>query len=194
MKKKMKWIIPSAVLAALIIATVALATTGAYLSDTNDVGPNDIQAATLQVDVDGNATAGATFTVSNIAPDWQRVQIWRVVNTGSIPGYLDLQNVIWTGTAGLDGNNDLASLLGGRLFVSPNNSPYWAGGPNDVSLYSGMFDVMPTDYDSSILVPAGGTVYVVLQMNWWSSANDNMGQGDGVRLSLDFELGQKAIQ
>ncbi len=57
-----------------------------------------------------------------------------------------------------------------------------------------MFDGMPTDYDASYLVPAGGTVYVVLQMNWWSSANDNKGQGDQLSLTLDFELSQTAAQ
>ncbi len=85
MKKKMKWIIPFAVLAALIIAMVAMATTGAYLSDSNTVAPNDIQAATLQVDVDGLATTGITFNLPNMKPGDQSVKIWAIHNSGSIP-------------------------------------------------------------------------------------------------------------
>ena len=61
MKKRLKWIIPSAVLLLLIVAMVSLAATGAWFSDTNEVGPNYIKAGTLQLDVDDMAVGGATY-------------------------------------------------------------------------------------------------------------------------------------
>ena len=192
MKKRLKWIIPSGLLIALVISMVGLAATGAWFSDTNQVGPNTVLAGTLQLSVDGQATGGGTFNATNIAPGFQTFKVWKIENTGSIAGFLDIQNIMWQQSAGLDGTGDLLGLLGGRLFVSDNNSSWFEAG--DMTIYNGMFDGMAADYDANISVPAGGTKYVVLQVNWWSTANDNDGQGDRLQLDLAFELGQTTGQ
>ena len=192
MKKRLKWIIPSGLLMALVISMLGLAATGAWFSDTNQVGPNTVLAGTLQLSVDGDATGGGTFNATNIAPGFQRVKVWKIENTGSIAGFLDVQNIVWQQTGGLDGTGDLLGLLAGRLFVSDNNSPWFETG--DVTIYNGTFSGMAANYDANISVPAGGTKYVVLQVNWWSTANDNDGQGDGLQLDLAFELGQTTGQ
>ena len=68
MKKRLKWIIPSGLLVALVISMVGLAATGAWFSDTNQVGPNTVLAGTLQLSVDGQATGGGTFNATISRP------------------------------------------------------------------------------------------------------------------------------
>ncbi len=195
-RKKLKWIVPSAVLVVLIVSMVSLAATGALFSDTNAVGPNNILAGTLQLDVDDMAVSGIAFDFENKAPLWQGLHVWKVENVGSIDGYLDLENIVVTGTPSvLDGTADLAGLVGCRLFASDNNSVWFEAGDVNINNPNDRFSNLAASYNANIYMPAGATKYIVAQINWWDNgAADNAGQGDALHLNLNFELGQSQAQ
>lgn len=176
--------------------------TSAYFSDTETSTGNTFAAGTLDLNLDGGNTNVVKFTVSNIKPGDSSTGTWRVSNVGSITGYLDLQNITQTHSAGTSTESELAvenpdigtlgSLLNIDLFVDTDNDGVHDSG--ETTIYSGLMGLLATDYNQNISLVAGATNYITMIVSWPSSANDNKGQGDTVQLDITFELGQTAGQ
>lgn len=197
----MKKILLSIITVLLMVGMVTSATT-AYFSDTETSTGNTFAAGTLDLNLDGGNTNVVKFTVSNMKPGDSQTGTWRVSNAGSIAGYLDLQNITQTHSAGTTTEPELAvenpdvgtlgTLLNVNLFVDANNNGVLDGG--ETTIYSGLMGSMATDYDQNVSLVAGATNYVTMIVSWPSSANDNKGQGDTAQLDITFELGQTAGQ
>ena len=185
----------------LMVGMVTGATT-AYFSDTETSTGNTFAAGTLDLNLDGGNTNVVKFTVSNMKPGDSQTGTWRVSNVGSIAGYLDLQNITQTHSAGTSTEPELAvenpdlgtlgSLLNIDLFIDTDNDGVLDSG--ETTIYSGLMGSLATDYNQNLSLVAGATNYITMIVSWPSSANDNKGQGDTAQLDITFELGQTAGQ
>ena len=197
----MKKFLFSLITVLLMVGMVTGATT-AYFSDTETSTGNTFATGTLDLNLDGSNSNIVKFTVPNMKPEDSQTGTWRVNNVGSMAGYLDLQNITQTHSAGTTTESELAvenpdvgtlgSLLNVNLFVDVNNNGVLDAG--ETTIYSGLIGSMATDYNQNLSLVAGATNYITMIVSWPSSANDNKGQGDTVQLDIIFELGQTAGQ
>ncbi len=192
------------------MTAVVAGATRAYFSDTETSNGNTFTAGTLDLKVDSVNNPPVKFTVSNMKPGDTQSGMWTVNNTGSIDGYLDLENITATSddlgcnepeqTAGDvtcgdpgTGDGDLLGLLNTQLFVDVNHDgDYDAGG--DALIYDGLANGLAANYEQNLSLISGATNYITMVITWPLSANDNLGQSDRLNLSMTFELGQTTGQ
>lgn len=191
------------------VAAVAGGATYSYFSDTETSTGNTFTAGTLDLDVDGNNGVNTVkFTVANMRPGNQPTGQFRLHNSGSLSGYLDLENISVTSEengcnepeigAGdttcspSTGNGELQNVVNMRLYWDNDcNGSYSTG---DVQIYSGMTGSVASSYDTNKSIAAGGTQCLMAVYDWWNTSSDNLAQGDGMTVNFGFELGQDASQ
>jgi len=196
MKKK---IIMSIVVIAIACSMVAGATT-AYFTDTQTSHGNTFTAGTLDLNVNGSDSNVVLFNDPILVPGNQPTAAYSLMNKGNINGYLNINNVTVTNlengitapeaSAG-DTTTDageLGNLVNIHLYFDNDGSGYYSTG--DVDIYNGKVSAMPSSFVVNKPINAGQTIKIQAVLDWWSSPNDNLAQGDTMTYSLDFALTQ----
>jgi len=198
---------------ALIVLAIAAAVSGAttaYFSDSETSHNNTFTAGTLDLAVDGeNPLAHAKFAVTNMHPGESTQGIYRLTNTGSIDGYVDIASLTVTsqengcnepettagdatcGTPGA-GEGELAQFVQVQLFEDAGCDGAVSSG--DTVFYSGLVKDVPSSFELNTALAAGGALCISARFDWPSTAQDNLAQGDGMQLDLAFELAQTTAQ
>lgn len=197
------------VFAIFLVVALAAGATIAQFSDTETSNGNTFTAGSLDLTVDGNNGVNTLkFTVSNLVPGNQRIYTWTLHNSGSINGYVDVQNIAVSSdentclepeTSGGDSTctdpnaGELAGILGMNLFVDYNCDGWYTAG--DRYIYSGTYaSGIASNYDSNEPLNAGANKCMTSQFNWWSTASDNLAMGDDLTLDMTYELAQTTAQ
>ena len=193
----------------LMIGVVAMAAgvgTLAYFSDTETSTGNTFTAGTLNLTVDDQDGANIVkFTVSDIKPGDSDVGTWKLVNAGSLDGYIDLENISVTDEENVNPESETNTTEPGDLGANMDVVLFWddgAGGGtagngvqdgNETTIYSGKLKDIASSYDENYPLANGATTYV--SMNWSvASTVGNDIQGDKSTLNIAFELAQTAGQ
>lgn len=189
------------------VAVVAVGATGAYFSDTETSTGNSFTAGTLDLNVDGANTNVVKFNLSNLKPGSQPTGSYTLSNVGSINGYLDIHNIAVTDTENSctepevsagdvtctdPGAGELSSVLGLTMYWDNDGDGYYSVG--DVYVYNGMANGVAANYDANKQVNTGSNAKLMVVLNWWSTANDNLAQNDSMQLDMTFELAQTTAQ
>lgn len=194
----------------LITAVLSIATgaTRAYFSDTETSTGNTFSSGTLDLNIDGGDENVVKFNVTGMKPGSQNIGTWRFKNVGSINGYLDLQNIsvsneenecteaeVEAGDESCEdeGDGELQDLVSLSKLFWDTNCDGWVG-TGETTVYDGKAGAIASDYDTNKTLNAGAEVCLTGQFNWWSSEDDNLGQGDSFTLDLTAELGQTTAQ
>lgn len=188
----------------VIAAFVGIGAFG-YFSDVETSNDNTFTAGSLNLTLDGNdGTNVVKWAVGPMVPDNQPKGTFVLANTGTVAGYLDLENIVVTSkenniiepeaAAGdvSDPEGELEDVLNLRLFVDLNCDGWISAG--DTTFFNGKVGTIASSYDLNVLVPAGGSVCITGIYDWWSTPDDNKAMTDSFELDLGFELGQKTTQ
>lgn len=191
----------------LAVGVVAIGATQALFSDTETSTGNTFTAGSLDLTVDGGNTNVVKFTIPNMQPGNQPHRTYSLANVGTINGYLDLENITVTSfengcvdpeaadttcdTPG-QGQGELQNVLNLRLFVDYGKDGWISTGDN--VFFNGKMSTLPTSINLNQAMTAGSDYNIVALVDWWSTPDDNLAQGDGVTLDLTFELAQEAAQ
>ena len=205
----MRKILLSILTIALVVTATAGATRAQY-SDTETSTGNTFTSGSLDLDVDGNnGTNTVKFTVTGMKPGSQPKGTYHLNNVGSIPGYLDIENISVTsnenscvdpesdagdsscGNPGA-GEGELQDVVNLRLFED-NDCDGWIGAGETV-FYNGMTGSVAGNYERNKQINAGGFTCVTAIFDWGSTADDNKAMGDDMTLNLTFELAQTTGQ
>ena len=204
MKNFNKRILASIVVIALMGVAIGAGTL-AYFSDTETSTGNTFTAGTLDLQVDGGDVNVVKWTVANFKPTGQATKTFALQNVGSISGYLDIENIVVTeyendlidpeADAGdvTPSVGELGSVVKINLFIDQDGDGWYDAG--DVYIQTNTFiKDLPANFELDQLMTPGQTIYISGQVNWWSTADDNLAQSDSLDLGLEFELGQTAAQ
>ena len=197
--------------ASMVIIMMASLVVGAgsiaYFSDIESSNNNTITAGSLDLKVDGGDTNVVKITIDNWKPSsGPYLYTYEIHNDGTIDGYLDLSKVevidyengrvepeieagdTTGGDPGKD-NGELSSLLKMHIFVDNPPANGWFGS-EDETIYEGYVNGVASSYDLNLLIPAGETRHITIQIGWWLGGNDNLAQTDSVVLNIEFTLSQ----
>lgn len=175
----------------------------AYFSDTETSTGNSFTAGTLDLNIDGANTNVAKFNISNMKPGDQPTGTYTLKNVGSLPGYIDIHEVVVTDAennitepeneAGdVTAAGELSSLVNLRLYFDNDKDGYYSTG--DVMFFNGKLNTMPASFELDKAIAAGQEIKVNAVLDWWSGASDNLGQSDSMTVGMKFELSQTAAQ
>jgi len=191
-----------------LVASVAVGATKAWLSDTETSVGNTLSAGTLDLKVDDKEGGLVVhYTLAGIKPalpyTTQLGHQWVLKNVGSIPGTVtatiknlkDYENgcnsaEIAAGDVTCLLGSDQGELSGllGNVVWSINEAPWGRSlTPTFTSLKNG--NGVPVTGTYFHLNP-GESIPAYLNLNWDTSANDNLGQGDSVEFDVEFVLNQ----
>lgn len=211
----MKKIIGLTIAAVLIIGMVG-GGTWAYFSDTESTTGNTFTAGTLNLDLSGVGTEGVSFTFDNVVPGSSGNLTWEIVNTGSIEGYVDLENISVVNAENYDAATDDAEAEddsdtsdasgGGELGANLDVVLFWDDGSgtgatagngaqegSEATIYSGDLDSISGSIGANYSLGTGSTSYI--SMTWSVGTGvDNQIMGDSATLDLDVELAQTTGQ
>jgi len=200
----MKKIILSLAMIAMV-SVVTVGATKAWLSDTETSFNNTFAAGSLNLTVDENdGTNTVKWTLSNLVPGNQPKGRFILENTGTIDGYLDLENIVVTShengiiepeTEAGDTTNtegELEDVLNLRLVTDLNCDGWISVG--DTTFFNGKVGTVASNYDLNVLIPAGGRVCVTGIYDWWLTVDDNKAMTDSFDLDITFELSQTDTQ
>jgi len=197
------------ILMSVLVIGIALAMMGmgtfSYFSDTETSNGNTFTAGTLDLKIDGKDKNVVKFTVDNMHPGSQIRGHWNLTNSGTIKGYLDLENIGVTSyengrsdvekaagdTTGGNpgkGKGELQDLVNVRLFVDYNRDGWISTG--DKVFYNGKVGDLPSSFDLNETLNPGESVWISAIFDWWSSSSDDIAQSDSFTLDITFELGQ----
>lgn len=178
----------------------------AYFSDAETSTGNTFTAGTLDLNLDGGNTNVVKFNVSDVSPGSNGGGTWTVTNVGTINGYLDLETVGITESAGTTTDPELANeptgldtpqlgtYLMAHMFIDANNNGNWDAGETDIlgtNAAPVAINTIAGSYGLDLSLIASGTNYVTLRWSVPVTA-DNRIQGDSVILGMTFELQQRA--
>ena len=184
----------------VVVASLAVAGTYAYLTATRTTSANRFAAGTLDLDVTANGNKLEPFVIENIGTDANisGTKTWTVVNTGTLPGrlLLRLQNVVNTE----NGCNDQEKAVEPDCEAEGNEGDLG----NAITLKIALDDVdkvestLATDQVSgienewaalpAIIIPAGESTTVTAH---WSADENSYGneiQGDATQFDVNFRL------
>lgn len=201
----MKKILASVFTITLVITVVSGATI-AYFFDTETSTGNTFTAGTLDLKLDGGDENVVKFTVENMRPGNQPHRTYNLANVGSINGFLDIENIVVTpfengciepeveaGDVTCDENQgELQDVLNLRLFVDYGKDGWFSTG--DREFFNGKMSTLPTSFDLNEPLNAGADFNIVALVDWHTTPNDNLAQGDSITLDMTFELGQTTAQ
>lgn len=188
-------------------STVAIGATTAYFSDTEISSANTFTAGTLDLKVNGKDSEITHIARTGIKPGPHYTEQlgggWNITNSGTVPGTVTvtLKNVknyengclepeISSGdvTCGVEDNQgDLGSGLLTNIVWSLNQAPWGSVSPTFTSINAAQN--VPVTGDKFHLEP-GETKAIYLNINWDTSGNDNLGQGDSIEFDVEFTLNQ----
>lgn len=204
------------------VAVIAVGGTIAYFSDTETSTGNTFTAGTLELTEVTTGAGTGTYTVdpsggingkvlfTNMVPGQSGSITWTLKNEGTVNGYLDFEKsgTFTTFTVGAEPeaetsvtgndaiNGDLDSYLGVKLARTIDTTTvYLLGNAGTYAAASGLEAVLNAEKDTAL--NAGKTAVYTLSWDIPSdipSVDDNIIQGDGMGLSLTFELGQDITQ
>lgn len=192
-----------------LVALITVGATRAYFFDIVTSYGNTFTAGTLDLTVDGGNSNVVKFNVGNMRPDNQPKGTYTLANVGSLNGYLDLEGISVTNsengcvspeTVAGDGTCDnpgpgqgeLQNVVNLRLFTDYGCDGWISTGDN--VFYNGLVSGLPSNFELNEPLNAGSSKCIVALFDWWSTADDNMAQGDSMVLNMSFELGQTTGQ
>ncbi len=197
----MRRILISSATIALVVGIV-IAVTGAYFSDTETSNDNTFTAGTLNLTLDDNdGTNVVKFTVANVKPGDNGVGTWKLVNTGSLSGYVDLESIAVTDTENVNPESETNTTEPGDLGANMDVVLFWDDGAGDgtagngvkdgteATIYSGKLANIASSYDTNYALAAGGTTYISMTWSVDSGVGNDI-QGDKSELDITFELAQ----
>lgn len=199
-KSKKRIAILAAVLLSLVLAIGAYMTsTGAIFTDVETSTGNNFSAGTLDLTINGGNVNAKVWDMTNLVPKNQPTGSWTLRNVGSIAGKLSISGISVTETGGVyvdsegeagDPNNagNLGQLVNIRLYVDKDKDGYF--GSSDTMLYDGKIANLPAGGINIGQLAPNADTKIMGVVDWWESANDNMGQGDTVTIGLTFLLQQ----
>ncbi len=186
-----------------LVATLAVGSTRAYFLDTEDSSGNTFSSGSLNLTLDGNnGTSVVKWNLNNLKPGNQPKGTFNLANTGSVSGYLDLENIVVTSyengiiePESADGDSsssegELEDVLNLRLFHDLDCNG-WIG-TGESTFFNGKVGTIASNYDLDILIPAGGSTCITGIYDWWDTADDNKAMTDSFVLDMTFELRQSA--
>jgi len=189
----------------LAIGLVALAVgwgTYSQFSDT-ETSVTTFSAGSLDLTINDQNGVPVTFSWNNLRPGDQPHYSLTLKNIGTIPGYLDISNiVVVSGENGLTepeieandtsaNEGELDDVLNIRLFLDYNGDGWISDG--DKMIYNGLVKDLPSSFmNINELVPAnGGVDFVVELYDWWTHGGlDNQAQTDTLEITFTFLLSQ----
>lgn len=197
------------ILFTLMVCVLCLGLVGgafAYFSDTETSTGNTFTAATLDLTLNGqNGVNVQLFNVSNLKPGSQPKGTYTLRNIGSIPGYIDIENVSWVSDENSytepeieagdpdASTGELDDVLHVRMFLDYNGDGWISVG--DVTFYDGYVNGLPTHFELNEPIPANtGVDFVTEIYDWWNTSMDNQAQSDSLVINCTFELGQTTAQ
>lgn len=189
----------------VLAGTVSVLTTGAWFFDTETSDGNTFAAGSLDLKIDGGDTNVIKFIVENMKPDDEVKGSWTLKNAGTIPGYLDIENIIIVSYENVILNvekeagdttadyGELQDLVQLELFIDNNDN-----GVYDPSVDEPICNRKPgtiaDNYTLDKYMGAGSELEIVAIVTWlpvsYNSKIDNLGMTDGFTLNMTFELGQ----
>jgi len=181
----------------------------AYFSDIESSTENTFTAGTLDLEFtdsseDGTDGETQTWVFTDMKPtDTGGATLTVNSKAGSIDGFIDLSSISVTDDEGTNpesetsGGNDLSDLLMVHMFFDVDGDGVYDVGDGDTDIYGtsasyAQFSSIASAYDTDYALSGGGTIYITLNFNWPSSANDNDAQGDVTTFTFDVELDQSA--
>jgi predicted ribosomally synthesized peptide with SipW-like signal peptide len=189
----------------LAIGLVALAVgwgTYSQFSDT-ETSVTTFSAGSLDLTINDKNGETVTFSWNNLRPGDQPHYSLTLKNIGTIPGYLDISNiVVVSGENGLTepeieagdtsaNEGELDDVLNIRLFLDYDHNGWISDG--DKMIYNGLVKDLPSSFmNINELVPAnGGVDFVVELYDWWTHGGlDNQAQTDTLEITFTFLLSQ----
>jgi predicted ribosomally synthesized peptide with SipW-like signal peptide len=189
----------------LAIGLVALAVgwgTYSQFSDT-ETSVTTFSAGSLDLTINDQNGVPVTFSWNNLRPGDQPHYSLTLKNIGTIPGYLDISNiVVVSGENGLTepeieagdtsaNEGELDDVLNIRLFLDYDHNGWISDG--DKMIYNGLVKDLPSSFmNINELVPAnGGVDFVVELYDWWTHGGlDNQAQTDTLEITFTFLLSQ----
>jgi predicted ribosomally synthesized peptide with SipW-like signal peptide len=189
----------------LAIGLVALAVgwgTYSQFSDT-ETSVTTFSAGSLDLTINDKNGETVTFSWNNLRPGNQPHYSLTLKNIGTIPGYLDISNiVVVSGENGLTepeieagdtsaNEGELDDVLNIRLFLDYDHNGWISDG--DKMIYNGLVKDLPSSFmNINELVPAnGGVDFVVELYDWWTHGGlDNQAQTDTLEITFTFLLSQ----
>lgn len=185
-----------------ITSVCAIGATTAYFSDTETSSANTFTAGTLDLKVNGG-DADVSYTFSNMSPERSQPNMTYILkNNGTLNGFLNIKNiVVSSGENGITepelvagdvsaDDGELDQVLNLRLMYDANCNGWYES--SDAILYQGFAQNIISQYLPNINIVAGQQVCINVLINWWSTASDNLAQGDDMTLGMAFELNQIA--
>ena len=184
----------------VVVASLAIAGTYAYLTATRTTSANRFAAGTLDLDVTANGNKLEPFVIENMGDNanFSGEKTWTVANTGTLPGRLlvRIQNVVNTE----NGCNDQEKAVEPDCDVEGNEGDLG----NAITLKVALDDVdkvqstLATDQASkigtdwavlpAIVIPAGESITVTA---YWAADENSYGneiQGDATQFDVNFRL------
>lgn len=188
----------------VIAALVGIGAFG-WFSDTETSNTNTFTAGSLNLTLDGSdGTNVVKWVVGPMVPGNQPKGTFTLANTGTVAGYLDLENIVVTNQENdliepeassgdvTSSVGELQDVLNLRLFVDLGCDGWISTG--DVVFFNGKVGTIASNYEQNVLIPAGGTACITGIYDWWSTPDDNKAMTDSFELDLTFELGQTTGQ
>jgi len=181
-------------------AATGAGTMAAFRDSESSTG-NSISAGTLNLTLDGSDATVQFLSQTSVAPGDSGSATLTVANTGSLPGYIDVEVASLTSYEnGLSGNENSVDGSGGDPGAGNGELQDYlevhAEFQNGPALWSG-FDTVAnrlgtgTPYDRDYQLAAGGSDTFVVDWQLPSSVGDDA-QSDGIEFALTFSLDQRA--
>ena len=187
------------------VSAIVVGVTTAYFSDTETSTGNTFSAGTLNLTMNDKDGENVSFTFSNLKPGSQPKVKYILKNTGSIDGYLDIENVSFesyentcyepereagdaTCGTGAD-QGELDDVLNLRMFLDYDGDGWIDTG--EPVFFNDKIKNLPDHFELNELIPANGdTDFVAEIYDWWNTSMDNQAQSDSVVINMTFELAQ----
>lgn len=189
----------------LLIITLSMVAGGsfAYFSDSETSNGNTFTAGTLDLKINDGDENVVGFNVTNMRPGNQPATSYKLSNTGSISGYLNITSAVVVNTengiiepeASAGDVTDILGELGDvvhiDLYFDNDASGWWSTG--DVRIYQGYVSDMPANFIVNEAMAPGATERIIARLDWWSTADDNLAQGDTMTIGFTFNLSQNLL-
>lgn len=177
----------TSIMVAGIAALVLGAGTWAYFSDTESSTGNTMAAGTLDLKVNGQDDPNIVpFTLSNLKPGDQGVELINLANAGSVRGGLQMTGAVSEAGGNtpepepLPDNGELAENVNVEMWVQGAGAPFWTG---TLAELVGMF------VPGQLILEAGDNKTVELRWNVPGTVGNQI-MDDRATLNIGFNLYQ----
>lgn len=187
-----------------IIMTASMVVGGsiAYFSDSETSLGNTFTAGTLDLQLNDGDLNVVAFNVTNMKPGDQPAASYKLSNIGSIGGFLNITSLVANLENGIidpeeeagditDPLGELGDVVHINLYFDNDSNGWWSIG--DVMIYTGYVSAMPTSLVINKAMASGASNMIVARLDWWSTAGDNLAQGDTMTIDFTFNLSQNMM-